>query len=346
MKNIKKLITGVLITVLLITLLTACSYTESDNSPDDSQSTSESIGATIKLNGKVMEVDTVGIALLNPTDINFLYDYGLTSIAPDEKSAQENDAEWWKNRIVVIGEFIEDAHEEPSYLYDEYFKREVISSRNSYTKLRITEVLKGDIKPGDVIIVHQSYGYNEEERYLSTDERTPMNKGDRWIHFLYHVDFEGGDYYASVGRAQGRYPIPDSEMKSVMDEYLGKIREIEGWLSERKVDSTYYQAYYQGKVELWNYDENGGIHIPNPDKNAVYYLTENDFKEWLKMHETVESLKITDKIETSALGVYKREDFNFGLYAEILDYFKIEAQDWTNPGRDFDAKLIELAKQQ
>jgi hypothetical protein len=48
-------------------------------------------------------------------------------------------------------------------------------------------------------------------------------------------------------------------------------------------------------------------------------------------------------IETAALGVYNRNNFDFALYAEILDHFQIEAQDWVNPGRRFDARLIEMS---
>ncbi|MCL2754386.1 MAG: hypothetical protein FWD35_01550 [Oscillospiraceae bacterium] len=48
-------------------------------------------------------------------------------------------------------------------------------------------------------------------------------------------------------------------------------------------------------------------------------------------------------VDTATLGVYNRNDFNFDLYAEILDHFQIKPRDWVNPGRAFDERLIELA---
>jgi hypothetical protein len=46
--------------------------------------------------------------------------------------------------------------------------------------------------------------------------------------------------------------------------------------------------------------------------------------------------------DTSLLGVFDRNSFNFSLYSEVLDHFQIEARDWVNPGRSCDAALIEL----
>jgi hypothetical protein len=52
------------------------------------------------------------------------------------------------------------------------------------------------------------------------------------------------------------------------------------------------------------------------------------------------------QIETADLGVLNRSDFNFDLYAEILDHFDIAPRDWVNPGRASDAKLIEIVQRQ
>ena len=52
----------------------------------------------------------------------------------------------------------------------------------------------------------------------------------------------------------------------------------------------------------------------------------------------------SERIETAELGVLERDSFNFELYVEVLEHFDIQAQDWTNPGRDFDAKLISLVQ--
>jgi hypothetical protein len=57
-------------------------------------------------------------------------------------------------------------------------------------------------------------------------------------------------------------------------------------------------------------------------------------------------LEITDKIDSSVLGVTNRREFSFSLYAEVLDHFNIKARDWVNPGRVYDAWLIEMRKNQ
>jgi hypothetical protein len=56
------------------------------------------------------------------------------------------------------------------------------------------------------------------------------------------------------------------------------------------------------------------------------------------------SLRQTDEIETSALGVFTRNEFDFEIYAQVLEHFQIEPQDWVNPGRAFDARLIEIVE--
>jgi hypothetical protein len=54
--------------------------------------------------------------------------------------------------------------------------------------------------------------------------------------------------------------------------------------------------------------------------------------------------KTTDKIDTSLLGILDRDEFDFKLYAEILEHFKLEAYDWENPGRSSDARLVEIVE--
>jgi hypothetical protein len=56
------------------------------------------------------------------------------------------------------------------------------------------------------------------------------------------------------------------------------------------------------------------------------------------------SLRRTDEIEISALGVFTRNEFDFEIYAQVIEHFQIEPQDWVNPGRAFDARLIEIAE--
>jgi hypothetical protein len=52
------------------------------------------------------------------------------------------------------------------------------------------------------------------------------------------------------------------------------------------------------------------------------------------------SSKKTNEIKTYELGVFNRDSFDFVLYNEIINHFNLKAQDWVNPGRSIDAKLI------
>ena len=55
--------------------------------------------------------------------------------------------------------------------------------------------------------------------------------------------------------------------------------------------------------------------------------------------------KAVASLDASLLGVLESRDFRIELYAEILEHFQIKARDWTNPGKNIDARLIELANE-
>jgi len=112
--------------------------------------------------------------------------------------------------------------------------------------------------------------------------------------------------YENVGDSAGRFPLPDKEIMQVMEE-VNRKRE------EAQIPKT--DSHTRTKFERMN-------------KNGLIFP----------------GIEITNKIDSSVLGVYGRSEFSFSLYAEVLDRFNIEAQDWVNPGRGYDTWLIEKRK--
>ena len=206
--------------------------------------------------------------------------------------------------LVVIGELIDET--KSGFEYDEELVKLGFDGRSdaaAYNQLRVTEVFQGNIKVGDIIPIVQSYAYEELRdggggiSLVSFDDMTPMNKGDRWIYFLRYKEYANA--YGSIGLSDGRYPVPNTEIIKVMDEFS-------------KETSKYYE---------------------DNSKESFNLLNESRCK----------ALK---EIDVASLGVLNKNDFNFIVYAQLLDHFKIQPQDRVNPGRDFDAKLVEIVEKQ
>jgi len=130
----------------------------------------------------------------------------------------------------------------------------------------------------------------------------------------------------------------------VMEQYIEMLGENDEWWNCKRINMTYSEARAKG-IQLGHPDEQGGYYI-SFDRAGVHYVTAEALDEynpkWIEILEQIP----TSRIETSLLGVFNRDDFNFGLYAEILRFFQIEAQDRVNPGRGYDAWLIEMRENQ
>jgi hypothetical protein len=176
----------------------------------------------------------------------------------------------------------------------------------------------------------------------------------------------------------GRHPIPDKEILRAMDEFaLEKSRmdewirglqsRMEPWEGDGELLSKEFVALEEDFVisddDVYVVSPDGDKYVISGDDSYVIsdgnvyliladdvYLTldGNDYilsgEDSIVFGEFSARLnKITDVIDSSALGVLHRDEFNFAIYSEVLEYFQIEAQDWVNPGRSYDARLIELA---
>lgn len=149
--------------------------------------------------------------------------------------------------LIVAGEFADYTHQtqDPSRVHVSSPETEDLS----YNYLRVENVIKGDIKAGQYVLICQNDlistgGPHHEEQQTSDgetvmvpnsegkyavqlnsgDRLTPMFKGDRWIYFLK----KNGDFYEPVNGPQGRYPTPGNSNvdvsnggeKKMVDEYF------------------------------------------------------------------------------------------------------------------------------
>jgi len=326
----KKLITISVLTIAI--LLTACSNTEI--SPDKGQ-----------------END------INITEVRFSgghYDRWI----PYTLEELMNEENIFNTGSVVIGEFIGETEFRREYKYDDFFKKDILRDVYATNQLQIVQVLKGDIKVGDVVTMDQRYDYDEKSGVFTViGDLTPMHKGDRWIYFLGYD--ESVDIYFNLGNPAGRYPLPNKELMQNFSEFTKIIDEKEKWLSDKETLGLNAEKYNEmrgnGDIIFSGSGEEFTITVKGyPEEFASFTFDKNLNFRVLKTREDVnkddEFIErmgaALDKIETADLGLFNRDDFNFILYAEILEYFNIEETDYVNPGREFDAKLISLVEKQ
>lgn len=111
--------------------------------------------------------------------------------------------------LIVVGEFIDDAsvyYEE--YEYKDFFGKDVLTDIMSSCPMKITKVLYGNAKEGDVLNIVQREGI-WEDKFVSRSPLTPMQKGDEWIFCLKHTTEKYDhceDSFKCVAGSWGRYP--------------------------------------------------------------------------------------------------------------------------------------------
>lgn len=109
--------------------------------------------------------------------------------------------------LIVSGTFIGDIHQTQDINDMCVADGEV----DSYNKLEIDRVIKGDVSAGDFLIIHQASiisSCNETgnlRMVYCEDQLSPMFKGDKWIYFL---KLEENGTFSPVNGPQGRYPLP------------------------------------------------------------------------------------------------------------------------------------------
>ncbi|MCM1300019.1 MAG: hypothetical protein NC228_10695, partial [[Eubacterium] siraeum] len=106
--------------------------------------------------------------------------------------------------LVVTGKFTDDPHQD----VDPDSPPDIPLGTNIFSqcKFEIEQVIKGDAKAGDVVVIQQSTGVYQG-RLISTSQLTPMVKGDRWIYFL--CSNPDSCVYYAANDSNARYLPPD-----------------------------------------------------------------------------------------------------------------------------------------
>ncbi|MDR2590228.1 MAG: hypothetical protein LBC71_04480 [Oscillospiraceae bacterium] len=150
-----------------------------------------------------------------------------------------------------------------------------------------------------------------------------MHKGDKWIYFLNYHD---GMYYP-ISEAVSRYPLPNDELLRFANEVTEIMKSLNDWIrSNERVDEWEFSEEWRYARDretgyLYRYHETQDEEI-----DRFFTLLRNNFS----------------SIDASLLGAINKYDFNYIIYSEIIDYFQIKPYNWINPGREFDASVIEI----
>lgn len=132
---------------------------------------------------------------------------GAVSLMPDFFGSYEEMAA--ASELIVSGQFTDLTHQ----VYDPYDENIIpVDGSPSYNTFYIDKVVKGDIEPGQGIVIRQNDHVYRDGIYVDWD-MSAMVCGDKWIYFL--VKGEDG-YYTPVTPKQGRYPLPFSENKKML----------------------------------------------------------------------------------------------------------------------------------
>jgi hypothetical protein len=202
-------------------------------------------------------------------------------------------------------------------------------------------VLQGDVQVGDIVTVVQRYAF-EEGRFDNGDGRnalvtfsgmTPMNKGDKWIYFLGYD--ETVDAYWTRGDSAGRYPVPNEEIMEIAEEIMANLSDEKKWL-ESLGESSHRPIDKIGDVR----DDEVVVPCGVGNLYAVSTQRSSELYEFSRIRQEIAN-KLDDHSFRGVLTLGNNKS-NLDIYAQILDHFQIEARNWVNPGRSFDAALIEL----
>lgn len=112
--------------------------------------------------------------------------------------------------LIVVGEFIDDSEVcYTRFSHDRRIEKDIPVEIVSSCPMKITKVLSGDAKAGDIIDVHQREGLYEG-KFITLSPLTPMQKGDEWIFCLSYSHKENYKGYWCIGGSYGRYPTKNA----------------------------------------------------------------------------------------------------------------------------------------
>lgn len=111
--------------------------------------------------------------------------------------------------MAVVGRFIYDTEQSITYEYSAFFEKDIVTDVVSYNTIEVSDVLFGDVSVGDKLKIGQSYGV-VDDRLISFDRLTPMQKGDEWLFFLVYAPYLEDSYWCSSDTF-GRYPVTSAD---------------------------------------------------------------------------------------------------------------------------------------
>ena len=114
--------------------------------------------------------------------------------------------------LVVVGTFIEDSVQDLDYHYSEFFGKDILANVESINTIKVSRVIKGDVKEGDTVKIGQGYAV-EDGQLITFSDLTPMVNGDTWVFFLSTANDCG--YYWCTGDSDGRYPVSTVQNQSL-----------------------------------------------------------------------------------------------------------------------------------
>lgn len=114
--------------------------------------------------------------------------------------------------LVVVGTFIEDSVQDLDYHYSEFFGKDILANVESINTIKVSRVIKGDVKEGDTVKIGQGYAV-EDGQLITFSDLTPMVNGDTWVFFLSTANDCG--YYWCTGDSDGRYPVSAVQNQSL-----------------------------------------------------------------------------------------------------------------------------------
>lgn len=223
----KKFITAISICAMILTTLAGCSSSNrnsagSENSLVDIESYPETPRT---------DYSTIKLVASNMGD----------RVVIKDLAELENGA-----KAIVVGTFIENAHQEEYTEYDGDFKKDILINIKSINTIKVSKVLSGDVNIGDELKIVQSYGIYEN-RLISNSCLTPMVNGDTWLFFLGKAI--NGDYlkeencWVCLGDNDGRYPVPDASYQKTLT------------FSNRSVESANLGVYDKGEFRQDIYND-------------------------------------------------------------------------------------------
>lgn len=213
--------------------------------------------------------------------------------------------------IAVTGVFTGDAQQGTIREHNGF-----VTYAQSENYIEITGVLKGDsVKVGERIKISQGYYYPEgENKLVSFDLLTPMNKGDSWIFFLIYNEETGS--YRCAGDVDGRYPLPVGEMGEVYLKAAGITAARDKYVIENG----------QAVTELVEADGRYCL----MQNGEIYYLSADKVQPYLDYEEQL--LTLRDSIAPEDFGLYpdpwggeegKTQNINLPLYCAIVEKYDL-----------------------